>query len=81
MFDPIGEGWAPLKENIFRTFKANRIRDVFMAGKLGWRLIRTSDYITDLSNKKRAYAIDSYKVDLSWITIIGKWRRFSVRKV
>lgn len=64
VFDPIGEGWTPLKENIFKTFKATRIKDVVVAGKLGWKLIQKSDYITDLSNKKRAYAIDSHKVDL-----------------
>ena len=64
VFDPIGEGWVPLKESIFRTFKATNIKEVASAGKLGWKLIKRSDYITDLSNQKRAYAIDSYKVDL-----------------
>jgi predicted nucleotide-binding protein (sugar kinase/HSP70/actin superfamily) len=63
VFDLIGEGWQPLKENIFKAFKAPNIKNMVSAGKLGWKLIQTSDYITDLSNRKRAYAVDSYKVD------------------
>lgn len=64
VFDPIGEGWLPLRDNIFKTFKATSIREVISASKIGWKLIQKSDYITDLSNKKRAYALDGYKVDL-----------------
>ncbi|HSH36287.1 acyl-CoA dehydratase activase-related protein [Schnuerera sp.] len=64
VFDPIGEGLKPLKENIYKTFKATNIKDAIAAGKLGWELIKKADYIIHLSNEKRAYAIDSYKVDL-----------------
>ena len=63
VFDPIGEGWTSLKENIFKTFKITNIKDVIAAGKLGWKLIQTADYIIDLSNKKRAYALNSHEVD------------------
>ena len=64
VFDPIGEGLKPLKENIYKTFKANNIKDVIAAGRIGWELIKKADYIIHLSNEKRAYAVDSYKVDL-----------------
>lgn len=64
VFDPIGEGWIALRNNIYKTFKANNMKDVISAGRLGWGLIKKADYITDLSNKKRAYAINSYQVDL-----------------
>lgn len=64
VLDPIGEGWKPLKENIYRIFKANNIKDVIAAGRLGWQLIKKADYIINLSNLKRAYAVDSYLVDL-----------------
>jgi predicted nucleotide-binding protein (sugar kinase/HSP70/actin superfamily) len=64
VFEPIGEGWMPLKDNIFKIFKTNSIKDVTKAANLGWKLIQKADYIIDLSNKKRAYALESYKVDL-----------------
>ena len=37
--------------------------DVIIAGKIGWQLIKKADYLIQLSNIKRAYAIDSYEVD------------------
>lgn len=64
VFDPIGEGWKPLRDNIYKTFKATNIKDVIKAGKLGWELIKKADYIIQLSNQKRAYAVDSFIIDL-----------------
>lgn len=64
VFDPIYEGLKPLKDNIIKTFKVESVKELIQAGKLGWDLIKTADYITELSNKVRAYAIDSYQVDL-----------------
>ncbi|MBZ2175296.1 acyl-CoA dehydratase activase-related protein [Schnuerera sp. xch1] len=64
VLDPIGEGLRDLKGNIYKIFKATNIKDVITAGKIGWKLIKKADYITDLSNRKRAYAINSYEVDL-----------------
>lgn len=63
VLDPIGEGLKELKDNIYKLFNASNIKDVIKAGKIGWQLIKKADYITDLSNKKRAYAINSYEVD------------------
>lgn len=63
VLDPIGEGLKPLKENVYRIFNASNIKDVVSAGKLGWKLIQKADYITDLANRKRAYALVSYEVD------------------
>mgnify|MGYP001943757206 CR=1 FL=1 len=64
VFDPIYEGWKPLKDNIYKTFKVDNMRELIRTGKFAWKLIQTADYITDLSNKVRAYALDSLKVDL-----------------
>ena len=63
VYDPIWEGWKPLKENLLKTFKVSKTRDLISAGKLGWELIKKADYITELSNKKRAYAIHGSDVD------------------
>ncbi len=63
VYDPIGEGIGKLKQNIFRTFNATNVREVLRAGRLGWGLIHKADHITDLANKTRAYAVDSYRVD------------------
>ena len=63
VFDPIGEGWKPLKENLFKTFKVSRTKDLIFAAKIGWELIKKADYITELANKKRAFAINSKEVD------------------
>ncbi len=63
VFDPIGEGFKPLKDNLLRTFKVSNTKDLVLAGKIGWELIQKADYITDLSNEKRAYAINSKEVD------------------
>lgn len=63
VLDPIGEGVNKLKKNVYKLFNAKNIRDVAKAGRLGWQLIKKADYITDLSNKKRAYAVNSYEVD------------------
>ena len=75
VLDPIGEGWTPLKDKVYKVFKSNSIKDVFAAGKLGWSLIKTSDYITDLSNRKRAYAVDSRKVDMIMNNYYGQVER------
>ena len=53
-----------LKKNVYQLFNAQNIKDVLEAAKIGWQLIKKADYITDLSNRKRAYAINSYEVDL-----------------
>lgn len=63
VLDPIREGVKKLKDNVYKLFNARNIKDVVEAGKVGWKLIKKADYITDLSNKKRAYAINSYEVD------------------
>ncbi|GFN34217.1 acyl-CoA dehydratase activase-related protein [Tepidimicrobium xylanilyticum] len=63
VLDPLREGWKPLKENVYKIFKAKNIKDVLLAGKTGWELIKKADYIIQLSNIQRAYAIDSYEVD------------------
>lgn len=63
VLDPIGEGVKDLKDNVYKIFKATNIKDVMVASKIAWQLIKKADYITDLSNKKRAYAINSYEVD------------------
>ncbi|MCF6465703.1 acyl-CoA dehydratase activase-related protein [Clostridium sp. Cult2] len=72
VFDPIGEGWKPLRDNIYKTFKVTNVKDIFAAGKLGWELIKKADYIIHLSNQKRAYAVDSYMVDLIIDDYYGK---------
>jgi len=64
VLDPVREGIDKLKKNVYTIFNANNVKDVVEAAKLGWQLIKKADYITDLSNKKRAYAINSYEVDL-----------------
>ncbi len=63
VLDPAGEGFKRLKKNAYTLFNAKNIIDVYRAGKLGWQLINKADYITDLSNKKRAYAVNSHEVD------------------
>ncbi|NMB07569.1 MAG: CoA protein activase [Tissierellia bacterium] len=63
VFDPIGEGWKPLRDNLLRTFKLSKTKDLIFAGKIGWELIKKADYITELSNEKRAYAVNSKEVD------------------
>ncbi|NMA87453.1 MAG: CoA protein activase [Tissierellia bacterium] len=63
VFDPIGEGWKPLRDNLLRTFKVSKTKDLILAGKLGWELIKKADYIIELSNERRAYAINSKEVD------------------
>lgn len=63
VYDPIWEGWKPLKENIVKTFNLSKTKDLVLAGKLGWELIKKADYITELANEKRAYAINSKEVD------------------
>lgn len=63
VLDPIGEGWEKFKETVFTILNVSSIRQVIPATLLGWKLIKKADYITDLSNKTRAYAIDSYQVD------------------
>ncbi len=43
VFDPIGgEGWKPLRDNLLRTFKVSKTKDLILAGKLGWELIKKS---------------------------------------
>lgn len=64
VLDPISEGIKDLKDNVYKLFNARNIKDVIKAARLGWQLIKKADYITDLSNKKRAYAVNSYEVDL-----------------
>lgn len=64
VLDPIGEGVDKLKKNVYQLFNAQNIKDVLEAAKIGWQLIKKADYITDLSNRKRAYTINSYEVDL-----------------
>lgn len=64
VFDPIYEGIKPIKDNIVKVFKVESIGELIRAGKLSWQIIKTADYITQLSNRVRAYAVDSYQVDL-----------------
>lgn len=64
VLDPVGEGFDKLKKNVYKLFNARNMKDVMEAARLGWKLIKKADYITDLSNTKRAYAVDSYEVDL-----------------
>lgn len=64
VYNPIGEGVDRLKENIFKTFNINKTKEILRAGRLAWRLIHKADYISDLANKTRAYAVDSFEVDL-----------------
>src|SRR5699024_11211390 len=56
VYDPIYEGVGKLKDNILLTFNASSIKEIIKAGKLGWRLIYTTDALTQLANEKRAYA-------------------------
>ncbi len=64
VYDPIYEGVGKLKDNILLTFNAKNIKDIVKAGNLGWKLIRKTDELTQLANEKRAYAYDSYEVDM-----------------
>lgn len=64
VLDPIGEGIEKLKKNVYTLFNARNMKDVFEAAKVAWQLIKKADYITELSNIKRAYAVNSYEVDL-----------------
>ncbi|HLR35131.1 MAG TPA: 2-hydroxyacyl-CoA dehydratase [Tissierellales bacterium] len=64
VFDPIYEGVGKLKNNIEKIFDKNNIRGIVKAGNLGWKLIRGADELTQLSNEIRAYAYDSYEVDM-----------------
>lgn len=63
VFDPIYEGLDKLKEGLSKALNIKSYKDVIKAGKFGWKLIQKADYLTQLSNEKRAYAIDSYEVD------------------
>ncbi|NLW40147.1 MAG: CoA protein activase [Tissierellia bacterium] len=63
VLDPLREGLKPLRDNVYKLFKAKNFMDVIIAGKIGWQLIKKADYLIQLSNIKRAYAIDSYEVD------------------
>lgn len=64
VLDPIGEGLDKLKKNVYKLFNSRNMKDVIEAAKLGWKLIKKADYITALSNRKRAYAVNSYEVDM-----------------
>lgn len=63
VFDPIYEGVRELKNNISRALNVKSYRKLIKAGDLGWKLIKRSDYLTQLANEKRAYAFNSYLVD------------------
>ena len=63
VLDPPREGVNKLKNNIYKLFNTRNIKEIAYACKLGWELIKKADYISDLSNKKRAYAVNSYQVD------------------
>ncbi len=63
VFDPIYEGVKKLKNNICRALNVKSYRELIRAGNFGWKLIKKSDYLTHLSNEKRAYAVNSYLVD------------------
>lgn len=63
VFDPLREGIGQLKEGISKALNIRSYRDLIKAGKAGWQLIQKTDYLTQLANEKRAFAIDSYQVD------------------
>ena len=63
VFDPLREGLGQLKDGISKALNIKSLNNLIRAGKIGWLLIKRTDYLTQLSNEKRAYAIDSYQVD------------------
>lgn len=63
VFDPIYEGVRELKDNISKALNVKSYKELIRAGNFGWKLIQRSDYLTQLSNEKRAYAFNSYLVD------------------
>lgn len=63
VFDPIGEGWRTLRDNLLKTFRKSKTRDLIIYGKIGWNLIKKADYIIQLSNEKRACALNRHEVD------------------
>ncbi len=63
VFDPLREGLGQLKHGISKALNIKSLNNLIKAGKDGWNLIKRTDYLTQLSNVKRAYALDSYQVD------------------
>ncbi len=63
VFDPIGEGINNLKSGLKKGLNIKNIKKIPTVAKLGRTLISKADDLTQLSNIKRAYAEESYKVD------------------
>lgn len=63
VFDPLREGFDQLKEGLCKALNINSFGGLMRASKFGWQLIHRTDYLTQLANEKRAYAVDSYQVD------------------
>ena len=63
VLDSVGEGFKKLKDNLAKILKSNSMIDISKSAKLGLKLIKLADELTQASNETRAYAEDKNEVD------------------
>jgi predicted nucleotide-binding protein (sugar kinase/HSP70/actin superfamily) len=64
VYDHICEGTEQLKEALSKTLNITSYKSCIKAAKMGWKLISEADSLTKHSNIKRAYAKESYLIDI-----------------